>query len=175
MQYDLISKPLESNPNQSSPSNLMTICIRTYQGSDYSELERVYNLCKPLELAGEHEPYQLETFAEDGPRRSIIFESDIYVCGNSEKMAGFVTIKQEQTLQQIGWLYVDPEFQRMGIGQQLLSHIILQYPGDLMLNIVPSNKPALRLYKKNNFVKFNSFSINLSGRKLTVDQMKRSI
>ncbi len=72
--------------------------------------------------------------------RTFVFEDE-------GRIAGFISLPEEKF---IGALFVDPDFQRRGIGQALLAYV-RQERNELCLNVYADNINAVNFYLKNGF------------------------
>jgi ribosomal protein S18 acetylase RimI-like enzyme len=64
---------------------------------------------------------------------------------------------------QLGWLYVHPEFARRGIGRRLLRHALQQIKGDARVHVLDGNTPALQLYHTEGFTLTDTFDSKNHG------------
>jgi ribosomal protein S18 acetylase RimI-like enzyme len=66
---------------------------------------------------------------------------------DADVMAGFIAL----TDRHIDQLYVDPSFQRAGIGSALLDRALESSPGQVTLHVFEENAPARAFYEKRGF------------------------
>jgi ribosomal protein S18 acetylase RimI-like enzyme len=62
-------------------------------------------------------------------------------------MAGFIAL----TGRHVDQLYIDPSFQRAGIGSALLDRALASSPGQVTLHVFEENAPARAFYQKHGF------------------------
>ncbi|MEJ2762950.1 GNAT family N-acetyltransferase [Photobacterium sp. MCCC 1A19761] len=146
--------------------------IRSYVENDFSDIQNIYALCKPEEFAHEVGKITSRALADDPVRLAQFLNSDVYVMEINNSVVGFITISQ----QEIGWLYVHPGFRRLGLGRALLAHVMTLFQGQaLTLNIVKSNRPALRLYLQHQFNVVDEFMVQVNGQPVEVLKLIQSI
>jgi ribosomal protein S18 acetylase RimI-like enzyme len=66
---------------------------------------------------------------------------------DADVMAGFIAL----TDRHVDQLYVDPSFQRSGIGSALLDRALASSPGQVTLHVFEENAPARAFYEKHGF------------------------
>ena len=62
-------------------------------------------------------------------------------------MAGFIALRDRHVDQ----LYIDPSYQRCGIGTALLGHALASAPGRTTLNVFEANERARAFYEKHGY------------------------
>jgi GNAT superfamily N-acetyltransferase len=91
--------------------------IRRYQDSDWSEVCKVHNMARPIEV-GCFMPctnvFTLEEVAEDDG----FFAGECFVACINNQVVGFVCIEPPE----LSWLYVSPDYHRQGIGKKLVEY-----------------------------------------------------
>lgn len=76
---------------------------------------------------------------------SVLPDSEVYVCMEEEKVAGFIGMDGEY----IEGIFVDKDYQRKGIGHQLLEAV--RGRKRLFLNVYEKNLGAVAFYKSEGF------------------------
>jgi ribosomal protein S18 acetylase RimI-like enzyme len=66
---------------------------------------------------------------------------------DTDVMAGFIAL----TDRHIDQLYIDPLFQRAGIGSALINRALESLPGQVTLHVFEENAPARAFYQKHGF------------------------
>ncbi|WP_020387231.1 GNAT family N-acetyltransferase [Kribbella catacumbae] len=72
-----------------------------------------------------------------------------------ERVVGMVGVGREDELWVMWKLYILPEYQGQGVGKALLEAAISALPADatqLLLDVLITNEPAIRFYRKHGFV-----------------------
>ncbi|HZI51381.1 MAG TPA: GNAT family N-acetyltransferase [Terriglobia bacterium] len=85
--------------------------------------------------------------AGDAFRRSIRSRCDIWVITIRDKIAGFLAMKGSY----IGWLYIDPNHWREGLGSRLLDFAKSLSPHGLELHTHQENHTGRGFYEKHEF------------------------
>lgn len=153
--------------------------IRPYKETDFESIANLYNTCRPDEFYGETGHFTLIPWAEDQYMMSILSRSDIFVYESSEfganeeqSIIGFCGITGDR----INWLFVSPNQRGHGIGQQLLSHLLLtleksKLESGIALSVWKSNQRAKYLYLKHGFHITAEFPMLFQGNTLLVNKM----
>ena len=120
--------------------------IRRYQESDWSSVCEVHNAARWIEVgdfmpAGEVLP--LESVAEDDG----FFESECFVACADEQAVGFVCIEPPE----LAWLYVHPDYHRLGIGTMLVEHVLPKLGKDAFLTTALENAGGVSFYQDMGF------------------------
>lgn len=125
----------------------MKIEIREYEEQDWMRLMEVHDSARmqELEYAGIPEAFlSLNVAAE----REGLFDYQVDVAVVDGELAGFAAYNEEE----LGWLYVDTEYHRQGIGQRLIRHVLERTTyRPLTIEVLAGNEPAKRLYEKMGF------------------------
>lgn len=75
-----------------------------------------------------------------------LFSYNIYVAETKEKVVGFVAFSDDE----LAWLYVDPSFQKQGIGSKLIEFSLTKMKRPAYLEVLTGN-PAKNLYVHKGF------------------------
>ncbi|MRG84712.1 GNAT family N-acetyltransferase [Salinibacillus xinjiangensis] len=76
-----------------------------------------------------------------------------------ETLAGFISIEFDRNVMTICRLAVHPNFFRRGIAQKLLRYVLKNTSAKTCLvSTAAKNKPAIKLYEKNGFIKHRTVS-----------------
>ncbi|GLR04426.1 hypothetical protein GCM10007906_20140 [Vibrio hyugaensis] len=127
--------------------------IRKYKKSDFKAIDSLFYTCRPDEFKNENVRV-LPTYLSESPKELKKFnESSVYVFEKNECVVGFITVKNGY----IGWLYVNPDFRRLGIGKKLLSFLKIEVNENLALFTLKSNVTAIDLYTKHGFIIVEEF------------------
>jgi [ribosomal protein S18]-alanine N-acetyltransferase len=119
------------------------VSIRPYTVADWTAVCRVHDAARPQELAaGGVDPRAFRPMVE-AAEGDEFFASETAVACIGHTVAGFISWNGAY----ITWLYVDPAFQRRGIGRQLLQHALRLIGPEAWTTMIAGNEPALRLYR----------------------------
>lgn len=121
------------------------IKIREYQKGDFNDLCVIHDQARKQELAAANlkaafKPLKIATIEED------LFSYNIYVAETKEKVVGFVAFSDDE----LAWLYVDPSFQKQGIGSKLIEFSLTKMKRPAYLEVLTGN-PAKNLYVHKGF------------------------
>lgn len=123
--------------------------IRLYQDEDFEVITRIWfeahSAAMPKLMA--RMAYEIEN-AREYFRKVVVLETQIWVYEQDGVPIGFLAIQGEL----IDRLYVDPAFQRKGIGGALLAKARQLLPKHMWLYTHLANKAARSFYEKNGFV-----------------------
>ena len=121
--------------------------IRSYVAHDWSEICRVYDASKPIELSAGGVAESFRPLVEDPDRMKDFAASTVLVWEEKEAIRGFIGFRDGF----IGWLFVDPSAFRRGIARNLLSRAMGMLVGEVSLWTMEGNQPAIRLYESLGF------------------------
>lgn len=122
------------------------ISIRKYQEIDFSRLCQIHDQARKQELKSanlEAAFIPLEIAAE---KEGLFRDYQVYVAVMENNVVGFVAFNKEE----LGWLYVDPDFQHQGIGSKLIDFVLGSPYKPIYLEVLKGN-PAKNLYLKKGF------------------------
>lgn len=116
-----------------------------------------------------HSPKALSQQVED--------ENTYFACAKDEKgvIIGLVTARKVKHTLHIGRLYIHPNYQRKGIGSQLMSAAIAYFSDikTLQLECEKQNEKALSFYQKQGFNIVKEKEENVEGAKVKTVIMER--
>jgi len=90
------------------------------------------------------------SFGEGTLRRELEVSYCAVMRDGMDIVVGYVIVRPNGELHDLLRLGVMPSFQRKGIGRRLLRHILVRFPGPMMLMVRREN-PAALLYKAHDF------------------------
>jgi GNAT superfamily N-acetyltransferase len=129
------------------------ISIRPYQAEDFDPLTRLWRKARE-EAFPDFQRTKGHTFGEDCAyfRDEILPSNHVWVAQADGRVAGFMAMRGDF----IDQLYVDPDYQRRGIGLAFLDHARQLSPASLRLFTLQINAKGRAFYEKNGFraVKF---------------------
>lgn len=122
---------------------MTAIVIRPYQNNDWPEVCRVHDWARVQELAlGGVDPRAFRPMVEVAEADSF-FVSETLVACLDDAVVGFASWDEAY----LTWLYVDPAFQRQGIGRRLLGEALARIGSEAWTTMIAGNEPALALYR----------------------------
>ncbi len=129
---------------QKTKPELLTVGIRAMTEEDLEEVLRIERLSFP-------QPWSREAY-----RREISQPFSVYVVAeDGEGVVGYAGMWVILDEAHLTTLAVDPEKRREGIGERLLAHMEEEArrrgATTMLLEVRPSNRPALALYEKKGF------------------------
>lgn len=119
------------------------LSIRAYTPADWASVCRVHDTARILELTASGVDVRAFRPMVDEAEADEFFVSETVVACVDDVIAGFVSWNGTY----ITWLYVEPAFQRRGIGRSLLQHALRQIGPEAWTNMISGNEPALSLYR----------------------------
>lgn len=154
--------------------------IRVYKKADYPTILKIYADSKLDELRFEANTFEFMPLERDVKRREELFESEIFVfdadgvvaygalfCGANTRIDASVPARPSE----IRAVCVSPSARAKGIGKQLLQYLIDKCPGDILLSVAESNKPAITLYQSYGFVTTKTFETDYNGAPVVASEM----
>ncbi|MGA7952227.1 MAG: GNAT family N-acetyltransferase [Gloeobacterales cyanobacterium] len=88
-----------------------------------------------------------------------LFDGEVWVGCFGENIVGFVAFADDE----VNWLYVDPEYYRLGIGRALLRHAIARSGKTVHTTVLSGNERALHFYLGEGFRIIKTMSGRLNG------------
>ena len=143
--------------------------IRAYKHSDFSAIEKLYNLSKKDEFVGESFDVAVTTLCKDQQMLDLFHTSNVYIY-EKKVIVGFAGVKDNY----ISWLFVHPDYRGQKVGEKLALHILSTLKGEVTLNVASSNIIATALYKKLGFEVVKEFSGKYQGNPIVVFKMSAS-
>ena len=125
----------------------MLVSIRPYLPSDWDAIRQIHDTSRRIELklAGLDEAFLPFQIAAD--REDFFSYPGIFVAEVSGKVVGFSACSEDE----LAWLYVDPNYMRIGIAKKLISHMFSQFPHICHVEVLAGNTPAKILYESIGF------------------------
>ena len=118
--------------------------IRGYESTDWPDICRVYDLARVQELTRSGVDLRAFKPMVEAAETGEFSTSRTLVACDRDKVAGFVSWKEAY----ITWLYVDPDYQRRGIGRRLLDEAMIHTGPGAWTNALGGNEPAVTLYER---------------------------
>jgi GNAT superfamily N-acetyltransferase len=149
-------------PSLSKKSALImtqAVTLRDYTATDETAVIGVHDLARPVELMGSCDAAAFVPLADDADDLAEFLSVHKTVACVGDTIVGFVGVEDDQ----LGWLYVHPEFARRGIGRRLLRHALQQIKGDARVHVLDGNAPALQLYHTEGFTLTDTFDSKNHG------------
>ena len=119
-----------------------------------------------------NEWYSIESLKED------IEHPSFFIAEKNSEIVGFVHATQKEGIAQLHRIYVDPEYQRQGIGSSLYNKMESELPSkteELHLEVLKQNKSGKQFYKKQGFQIATEEEIELKGETTKQLKMKKKI
>ena len=123
--------------------------IIPYDATCWEGIEAVHDVARMQELryAGLEAAFLPLSIAAE---REGLFDYNVYVAKNDEKITGFVAFTDEE----LAWLYVHPAFQRQGIGKKLAEFALTKMCAEeKYVEVLCRNEPARNLHRSIGFTK----------------------
>lgn len=120
--------------------------IRKYENSDFDQLCHVMDRARMQELKTANME-QVFIQLRDAPYLGYLLKCKIYVAIKEEKMVGFVGLRSHE----LSFLYVDPNFQNLGVGKKLIEFALKRLEKPIKLEVFTDNLAAKALYRKYGF------------------------
>lgn len=110
--------------------------IREYHEVDFDRLCQIHDQARKRELEAANlseafKSLKIAAYEED------LFSDNIYVGQKDKKVIGFVAFSDDE----LAWLYVDPSFQKQGVGSKLI---------EFSLNKMKRPKKELKIFIRHN-------------------------
>ena len=142
--------------------------IREYNNDDWTEICRVHDSARPLEvqcfMPAEKVELMRDVAEEDG-----FFDSQCFVAYIDSILSGFICIDPPE----LTWLYVDPELHRKGIGSSLYSYVEPMLGKHAWLTTPKENSIGVQFYHNLGFVISALFPGHCQGYSCTCLRMVR--
>src|SRR5262245_35808307 len=118
--------------------------IRGYAPSDWPAICRVHDLARVQELASGGVDVRAFRPMVEAAEGDEFFVSETLVAVVGGQVRGFVSWNGDY----ITWLYVEPDWQRRGMGRQLLKEAMQRIGPEAWTSMIGGNEPALALYRE---------------------------
>ncbi len=142
--------------------------IRKYKSTDFSEILKVYSLTKLEELRFETEEFRFLPLDLDEKRFKAFAECEVFVYEEA-KIIGYCAFCGNE----IRALFVLPQYQKKGIGKNMLKFMLENISGTPLLNLVASNTPAKKLYESFGFDVKSEFVAEYNGKTVLAIEMRK--
>ncbi|WP_394939742.1 GNAT family N-acetyltransferase [Psychromicrobium sp. YIM B11713] len=136
----------------------MTIAIRRYADSDWTEICRIHDAARLDEL---RPTVGLEAFLklESTYENEELFAGEVWVAELDGDVVGFIAHNDEE----ITWTYVDPQHYRQGVASAMLRHVLDRAKGPMELEVLDGNEHARAAYESVGFVWTGTTTGKLAG------------
>jgi ribosomal protein S18 acetylase RimI-like enzyme len=123
--------------------------IREYREDDFEAVTRLWRAARELAFP-DFQREKGHTFAEDCDyfRNVILANNDVWAMEVEGRVAGFIAIAGDFVDQ----FYIHPDFQRRGLGKELLDFAKARSPEHVWLYTLQINANGRAFYEKNGFV-----------------------
>jgi ribosomal protein S18 acetylase RimI-like enzyme len=141
--------------------------LRPYRDQDWPAVCQIYDLAKPDELSGVTAPEVILPLDSDFNMRKLFDKSTITVAELNSRLVGFAGSRGSF----ITWLFVHPEFRKMGVASSLLIQLLASLQRPVILNVASKNTPARTLYAHFGFQVEREFVGTFQGTPCTVARL----
>jgi len=135
------------------------INLRAYRRDDQQAAIDIHDRARPIELRGSCDPRAFLPLANDPSDLQEFFSARKFVAEREQRLLGFIGVEDDQ----VGWLYVDPDCARQGIGRQLPRHALAVIDRAAQVYVLEGNQPAIALYLSEGFRLLDSFASDNRG------------
>ncbi|GAA2953117.1 MULTISPECIES: GNAT family N-acetyltransferase [Lactobacillus] len=124
----------------------MDVEIKKYDKQYFDQLCSVMDRARMQELksAGLE---QVFLSLRDAPYLGYLLDCEIYVAVKEGKLLGFVGLRAHE----LSFIYVDPDYQKQGIGNELMKVAVSHLEKPVKLDVFTDNIAAKSLYQKYGF------------------------
>jgi ribosomal protein S18 acetylase RimI-like enzyme len=136
----------------------LNFIIRDYCDDDWQAVCAVHDRARPHELAGATDPRAFRPMAEEAEEEEF-FDSRTLVACIEGRVVAFISFNGAY----ITWLYVDPDFHRLGIASRLLAEAMKHCGPQAWVNTMEGNAAAIAMYRKAGFELVKSFPSDCDG------------
>ncbi|KPL49772.1 histone acetyltransferase [Xanthomonas axonopodis] len=132
--------------------------VRPYRSEDWPHLCAIHDAAREQELrtAGLLAAFLPLPIAAE---REALFDYTLRVAELDGRVAGFVAYDA----QELAWLYIAPDAQRLGVGMALAAAVKQDRPGGLSLELLDGNAAAQAFYQRCGFVVTGSHGGRMPG------------
>jgi ribosomal protein S18 acetylase RimI-like enzyme len=135
------------------------IAIRPYFETDWEAVCQVHDRAQPGEFAGVCVPRDLIPLAENPYLNKIFHPCQKFVACEGDKVVGFVAFYENH----ISLLYVDPDYQNLGVGKRLLRQALNIIGSPAWTVVIADNHRARHFYAQEGFQENSHFESPVSG------------
>jgi ribosomal protein S18 acetylase RimI-like enzyme len=143
--------------------------LRSYRDEDWPAVCEIYDLAKPEELSGVVLPEAILPLDSDSNMRQHFGDSTITVAELGSRIVGFTGNRDSF----ITWLFVHPEFRKVGVASALLRRLLASLDHPVVLNVTSGNIPARTLYERFGFQVEREYVGNFQGTPCAVAKLRR--
>ena len=144
------------------------ITYREYQEKDWQRICQIHDRARPDELIGSCDPRGFIPIEQDKEVEDLKLSRKFVAC-EDEQVVGFVGVDKDY----LGWLYVDPDHYRKGIGRGLLKIGIREIGKSAWTIALDGNKKAIALYESEGFREEKRFEGENNGYPCICVKLKR--
>jgi ribosomal protein S18 acetylase RimI-like enzyme len=142
--------------------------IRPYRDTDWAAVRDIYDLAKPDEMRGVVDASAIPRLELDPDMMALFRNSEKFVAERSERIVGFGGSRGNF----ITWLFVHPEYRRLGAAQALVRALLARLSGTITLNVATTNVAAYNLYKRLGFTVEREFIGQFNGHACPVAKLR---
>ncbi len=135
-----------------------TFHIRLYRPEDWSAIAAVHDRSRLDELRVSVGIGAFLSLADTADEENL-FDGEVWVGCFGDTIVGFVAFAEDE----VNWLYVDPEYYRLGVGRALLRHAVSHCGKTVHTTALSRNERALNLYLGEGFRIIQTVSGRLNG------------
>ena len=134
-------------------------------------MSEIYDLSKPDEMRGIVPTNSILPLNSHPEMLTLFRESEIIVAEQEGKVVGFAGNRAAY----ISWLFVHPDYRRMGIASSLVQVILTKLKNDVTLNVAKNNTGAIQLYGRFGFFTELEFEGQFNGQPCKVMRLRYAV
>jgi ribosomal protein S18 acetylase RimI-like enzyme len=157
-----------TTPNSLLERTFTNMSIRPFCDSDWVSVRDIYDLAKPDEMRGVVEASAIPQLELDPGMMALFRSSEIIVMERGERIVGFGGSRGTF----ITWLFVHPDYRRMGVAQALVREMLARLTGIITLNVATTNVAAYNLYTRLGFKVEREFIGQFHGHACPVAKLR---
>ena len=142
--------------------------IRRYRNTDWAAVRDIYDRSKPDEMRGVVDASAIPRLEVDPDMMTLFHGSEIFVMQRGGRIVGFSGSRGTF----ITWLFVHPEYRRMGVAQALVREMLARLTGTITLHVATTNVAACNLYKRLGFTVEREFIGQFNGHACPVAKLR---
>ena len=142
--------------------------IRPYRDTDWAAVRDIYDIAKPDEMQGMVDASAIPRLELDPDMMALFHGSEIFVAERSERIVGFGGSRGNF----ITWLFILPEYRRLGVAQALIRALLARLSGTITLNVATTNVAAYNLHKRLGFTVEREFIGQFKGHACPVAKLR---